>query len=232
MKQAMMWMGAFLMIALGVNASAAPTPTADYVFNGDLTSAVAGAPALTVVGGGVTAFASEAVYGPARMVLTFPKGTGVALAPTTSVLSDSGVYTVMVLVRNAGASCYCKYLDFNNLASNEGLYDVFGKFDFYNYGIPPNSLIDTGYVQMALTRDADGNTAGYVFADPIFSFNDSLNSYSAVGAAHTLNFFIDDDITSGLQASAGAVARIRVWNSALSADDIIAVSINTVFRDS
>jgi hypothetical protein len=216
---------------LARSASAAPTPTADYVFNGNLNSAVAGAPALTVVGGGITAFASESVLGSTQTVLTFPVGTGLALVPTTSVLSDSGVYTVIALVRLSGASCPCKYLDLDNRASDEGLYDIGSSLAFPGYPFLHDPVIGTDYVEIALTRAANGDQAGYVFANQKISFNDSLNSYGVVGAANTLNFFIDDVIAGGLEDSAGAVARIRIWNSALSPDEITAVSIQTVFRD-
>jgi hypothetical protein len=219
------------LLLLAPSAGAAPTPVADYVFNGNLTSAVAGAPALTVVGSG-TAFASETVIGSARPVLTFPVGTGLALAPTTSVLTSSGVYTVMMLVRLDG-NIYdiSKYLDFNNLADNEGLYAYAGKLGFYNAAYSNAHVITTGYLEVALTRDANSDVVGYLFADPLFTYNDSLALIAVVGSGHTLNFFLDDVITNNLQASAGAVARIRVWNSALSADEITAVSIQTVFRD-
>ena len=67
---------------------------ADYQFQNSSNSSVSGAPdALeSTTQPNSYVFATETVYGESRTVLTSP--SGVAVAPTTAVLNNNGVYSV------------------------------------------------------------------------------------------------------------------------------------------
>ena len=72
-------------------------------------------------------------------------------------------------------------------------------------------------MQVVLTRDGSGQVVGYVNGRPQFAFLDSGNDGVIVG--DTLRFFKDD----GGEESAGAVARIRLFDTALSAAEVAAL---------
>ena len=208
--------------------------TADYQLLGNLESSVAGAPALTPIGANTT-FIPGTVDGHTQPVLAFAQGNGLSLAPTTSVLPDSGTYTIVALVQFATIAGFRKYFDFKNASVDTGLYDSSGNLRFYNYTAGSGTPIATGYVDIALTRTAAGTLAGYVDGMLQFTADDSANQYGVIDVVNTLRFFVDDNATSGIEASDGAVARIRVWDSALIADEIKTLEqerVDQIFGDS
>ena len=205
---------------------------ADYRFQNDLHSAVAGAPDLAPLAAG-TAFANEAVQcNLSRRVLTFPKGSGLALAPMTSVLANTGTYTVLMLVRFDVIAGFRKYLDFKNGTSDIGLYDVSGVLRWYNVTESVDAPITTAYADIGLRRDAAGQVTGFVDGVPKLQAADFGSDLGVADANSTWRFFVDD-ITTG-EDSAGAVARIRIWDTALSDEEVQIADFAecvTVFRD-
>jgi hypothetical protein len=107
---------------------------------------------------------------------------------------------------------------------DEGLYDDGGHLRFYSYGYGLDQPIAADYVDIAVTRNAAGAMAGYVNGVPEFAVDDSVNPIGIVSGANTFRFVYDDDTTSNTESAAGAVARIRIWNTALTAAEIRVVS--------
>jgi hypothetical protein len=70
------------------------------------------------------------------------------------------------------------------------------------------------YLQVVLTRNAAGLVAGYVNGSPEISFSDTGND-ALVSVADALSFFRDDFVVPN-EHSTGAVARIRIYDDALS----------------
>lgn len=206
--------------------------TADFRFQDDLHSAVVAAPDLAPLASG-TAFANEVVAcNPSRRVLTFPAGAGPALAPMSSVLTSTGTYTVLMLVRFDVVSSFRKVLDFKNGTADNGLYVESGALAFYNVAISPNAPITTAYADIGLRRDAAGQVTGFVDGVPVLHADDAGSNLGVTDANDRWRFFVDDG--NGGEQSSGAVARIRVWNTALSDDEVQAADSAgciTVFRD-
>jgi hypothetical protein len=202
------------LFAIGVAESAVAALTADYQFQTTLASSVAGAPALTNVGPGSNAFAVDIVDGISRTVLTFPQNNGLALSPTTGV-TPSNNYTIVLLARLTTVSGYRRYIDFKNATSDNGLYNLNGQLNFYNQVTGPGAPITAGsYRQIVLTRDSvTGTIVGYVDGVQQFTFVDAAAD-GIISAANTLRFFIDDAVVTG-EDSAGAVARIRTFDTVL-----------------
>ena len=160
--------------------------------------------------------------GQPRTVLQFPQKNGVLLTPTSGVIS-SGVYTIVGLFRFDEISGYRKIVDFKNATADEGLYNHFGLLNFFDSAEGASAVIPAAtYVQVVLTRDGSGNVVGYVNGAQQFAFLDSSND-GVIDASNTLRFFVDDTTTDGLEASAGAVARIRIFDTALSAAEVAAL---------
>jgi len=199
-----------------------PDLVADYA--GSLTSAVLGAPVLVAVGGGVST-ASETVlyYQPPQTVLTFAVGSGLSLSPASSILPAAGQYTIALQARLNGVSSdgFSKLMDFANGTLDVGLYDYLGHLTFFSYSGGSNAPIGTQYGDIVLTRDKSGAIAGYYNGKLQFWLTDAKLNFGIVDGSDTLRFFLDDSTHTGMEMSAGAVARVRVWKDALSATDVL-----------
>lgn len=211
-----------LLLTIGGSGNALAALTADYQFEGVLTSSVAGAPALTTAGPGTNGFAVEIVDGGSRTVLTFPQDNGLALAPTTAVTAN-GTYSIVLLARLADITGYRRYLDVQNATADTGLYNLDGQLNFYNSATGSGAPITANsYRQVVLTRDGlTGTVVGYVDGVEQFNFIDGGGD-GIISAANTLRFFVDDAVVSG-ENSAGAVARIRIFDTVLTSGQVAAL---------
>jgi hypothetical protein len=124
-------------------------------------------------------------------------------------------------------------IDFRNGGSDTGLYALNGALEFYPVasGAGPGFGAN-GFVQVVLTRDGARNVRGYVNGVERFSFVDSGND-AALDGGNVLRFFRDD----GSEASAGVLARLRVFDVALGAAQVAALDrlpgegpVATVYR--
>jgi len=189
---------------------------ADYRFENSLASTIAGAANLGNLGNNV--FGSATVDGTSRTVLNFAQNDGVQLASASSVM-PGGVYSVTILFSLGNVSSYRRLLDFSNGTSDTGLYLLEGGLMFYPATNPSGAPITANtFVQVVLTRDSARNVVGYVNGTQRFTFADT-NNFALLNASNVLRFFRDD----GTEASAGSVARIRIYDSALSASQVAAL---------
>jgi concanavalin A-like lectin/glucanase superfamily protein len=193
-----------------------PTPTADYQFNGTTKACRNLAPALT--GLGTTGFATESVDGKTWKVQTFDDNSGLQLSPTANEMAP-GAYTIVVLFRISAPEGFVRLIDFKNGTADTGLYSQEGYLSFYNLAAGPAATIGSTFVQVVLTRGADGTVSGYVDGAQQFTFTDTTSQ--AVISNDTLRFFQDNTSGgAGFEASPGAVARIRLYDKALTATEV------------
>jgi hypothetical protein len=214
-------------IVLGGGESAgAATLKANYQLQGNLASAVAGAPDLTNLGAR-NRFAFEEVDGASRQVLRFPKGGGLAL--DTRGLVDPASLSVAVTFRLAEVTRFRRILDFSGGTSDNGFYDFFGKAVLY--GTPDASeavVFDDSYVQIVVTNAVDSEGArrliAYVNGSEVAAGTASQGFDLASGV---LRFFQDNTSgPAGGEESAGAVACILVYDGVLSPDEVGQVAID------
>ena len=201
-------------------APAEPGLRADYLFQNSLASSIGSSPALVNLGNG-NMYQREMAGSAPRTVLAFPTGNGLVLpAATTVVPRDS--YTIVVYFRFEEVSGYRRIIDLKAATSDTGLYSYDGVLTFYSgingrdVAVAPNT-----WVQVALTRDGGGNVVGYVNGVEQFRFADDEGN-ATISAADTMRFFQDDSAVSGEQ-SAGAVARIRLYDRPLTAGEVAAL---------
>ena len=193
------------------------TLKADYRFQNNLRSSVVGAPDLTNIA--PNSFAPEAVDGRSVSVLRFAAGSGLRLTPVSGIIptiaSSDATYSIVMLFRFADISGYRRILDFSNSTSDSGLYNLSGGLTFYSRTAASTGVISVNnYAQVVLTRDIAANVTGYVNGVRRFTFVDDTDL--AVAGANILRFFRDN----GGENSAGAVARIRLYNGALTAAQV------------
>jgi CSLREA domain-containing protein len=202
-------------------ASAALTSEADYRFQNKRSSSVANAPALQDIGSRDNSFTSATVDGTSRKVLKFPKGNGLKLPDTTRVVPNNNTYTIVVLFELNDVSNFRRVVDFKNGTSDNGLYVQNGRLRFFPGSSGPTPIVANKYVQVVITRDGSGLVRGYVDGSPQFEFNDATSQDAVISAKNTLRFFKDNTSggTTG-EDSAGSVARIRLYDVALSDSDV------------
>lgn len=224
-----------LLLALGGStATASAALQADYAFDDTLTSSVGTAPALTPAGAcpPASSFATETVNGVADRVLTFPLGCGLQLASAGVFPRDS--YSVAVLFRftNVGPTFgdgYHRIFDPTPGTLDNGIYETNGKLNFFQNSIGRDNLgaadfVADQYTQVVVTRDAaSGTVVGYVDGVQQWSVTDSGND--ALITAEEMPRFLVDNFT---EDSAGAVARLRLYDAPLTAAEVAALDGNVL----
>ncbi len=229
------------------------TLEADYQFQNTFASSVNGgtAPDLTVAATGngtnTNAFTTDTVYGQTRTVYAFSNNYGLG-AITSGVISPANYSIVMdaklvPLATGSGASPAAKLIDFNNLLADTGLYNLSNALDFFDVptavGTSAQGLTSVDqYAQIVLTRDAATDPANpvvtaYVGGAEACSFVDSsdLALLAAPGDPTTqaLHFFMNDNVgivgdNIDPESQSGDVARIRLYDGALTADEVAALA--------
>jgi hypothetical protein len=123
---------------------------------------------------------------------------------------------------------YSKILDFKNLTTDSGFYYKSGALNFYDAsksgsaadiatGITP--IAANAPLKLALTRDASGQTTAYLNGVQQFSFADTNGDSIFFPPVSSIINFFNDDATTNVETSSGLIARISIYDGALSATD-------------
>jgi len=203
-----------------------PRPTADYELFNSRESSVRGTfgvPPLADIGPGTNSFTTATVDGDSRPVLKFPQGNGVQAFTNSGVLPDNA-YTIVTLFEFDSVSGFNRIVDFKNGTSDNGLYVQGGKLRFFPNAQQGTTPVPANkYVQVVFTRNSTGAVAGYVNGDRQFRFTDASGD-AVIGSDDVLRFFKDNTSGAGTgEESAGSVARIRLYDFALTAGEVSAL---------
>src|ERR1051325_3858956 len=196
---------ACLTLALPLSAQ---TLKADYKFDGNFDSIVAGAPSL-VLGAGSGSFGTTVIRtGITNTIYSFVSGTDLRLNSTGLIPTNE--YSVAMLFKlNANANRYKTILDVRDPIIDDHLYiDPSGNLNWPSIvASPPHLLTNGGYYTLVLTRNAsDNKLRGYLNGALDFSLTDS-NSHGDLSASQIIHFFKDD---GGSEQTSGSVARIQL----------------------
>jgi Ca2+-binding RTX toxin-like protein len=213
-------------VGLGTAGVASAALVADYRFDGDYASSVAGAD--DAFPSGANVFASETVAGCSRGVATFPVDNGVAIhgLDLIGMGSSTSPYTIIVQTRleTVPSDDYVRVINWDpSFTVDNGLYLFEGKLDFYDNNVSPRDHAGTTvvaanqYAELAVTRDAAEVVRGYVNGVHQFTYTDAFDIAVSDHPAGNIYFFKDDTD----EESAGGVARIRVYDEVLTADEIV-----------
>jgi hypothetical protein len=214
---------AALTLVGGVEGASAASLRAEYRFQGDLASEVAGAPELVNIGRG-NRFAFERVDGLGRhQVLSFPEGNGLSLA--TAGLVDPTSNSVVVVFRLTDTSGYRRILDFAGGISDIGLYNLDGRVVLYggdDHDANRNIVLGDSFVQIALTNAAapGGSERATAYVNGAEVDAATVSKGLDLGSG-VLRFFRDN--TSGAftgEESSGAVSCILVYDGTLTAGEV------------
>jgi hypothetical protein len=210
--------GALAVIGLIPGIAAAKLVVADYEFDDSLTSSIEGPTSLTNVGAG-NDFATETVRGESDRVLTFPDGNGLSLVDPGLVPNDD--YSVVLAFRFADLDAYDRILDTSG-EEDSGLYQhdpgalAWHDSESTNHEGPTGVIEVDEYVEVGFTRSSSHRLAGYANGVQQFDYTDEFADENALIAGGALGFFLDD----GGETAPGAVARIRLFKRALTADEV------------
>jgi len=134
-------------------------------------------------------------------------------------------YSILLDFSFTDLTGYRKIVDFLNLASDNGLYNLAQSLDFFpvaNSGTADFAVNQP--VRVILTRASSGNTVtGYVNGVSKISFTDS-SSFAVFSAANNIAYFFEDDnVTSGNESSGGTATRVQIYNGVLTSAEAAAL---------
>ena len=195
---------------------------ANYQFQNTLSSTIPSAPDLVpfVLG----SYSSESIGGTPATVYNFGTQQGLSL-DAAGLISDN--YTIAALLQFNNITGFRKIFDFKNLASDQGLYTLFGRLFFYDKISGGPTVGPGAFFEVVLTRDSStALMTAYLDGTPVFSFSDS-SSLGVISAANLLNIFQDDATTSGGESSSGSVAGLRIFVNVLTDAEVAALDLRT-----
>lgn len=202
---------------------------ANYRFDATFASSIAGAPALQELApfGGV--FAHEVAL--QRNAWLFPAGSGLVLDTTGLLQPDR--YSLVIQMRSALDQAYMKLVDTSDRLADHGLYFSYDDLGYYpRANGDDNELLEPNqWYTVVVTRSAAGEYRGYIDGVERFRFQDEFGE-TRIPASGLLHFFRDDVDTDDRENSQGGVARLRVFDVALSPAEVAALSGGIrLFRD-
>lgn len=213
--------------------AAMPIAIHRYTFTGDLTDKTGGASLNALIPGTFEAAGYR-----------FPMNGGLTLAATEI---PRLTYTIDMELAFDEVTSWRKLIDFDGGVLDRGLY-VYGSS--LEMVLVPNAangdflttvagMFSPGvFTRVTFTRDASDHVAAYVNKAPIgalrstvegvptstpgvFEFED-IGRATAVSTS-TVRWFVDDTATSQMEAAAGVVRQITVWNGALTPQQVAAL---------
>ena len=172
---------------------------------------------INLTGGGANSFVSDTIDGYTRQTVLFPQNSG--LSVNTSGVIPSSAYTIAILFKFDTVSGFRRVVDFANRTSDEGAYIQNGRLENENTA---NELFDLNtYVQIVLVRESSGRIRAY--RDGLLRVDvPSDGGTFAITSANILSFFQDDLIFPN-EASAGSVARIRLYDAPMTTAQVQAL---------
>jgi Concanavalin A-like lectin/glucanases superfamily/PEP-CTERM motif len=203
---------AALCAALTTFAAQAADPTHLYLL-GD-SADVHGGPAIVGEGG---SFGTNAL---GATGYSFGANQGLVL----SNVLPANVYTIDFSYSFDADSGYRKLIDFKSLTSDSGLYNLSQTLNFYPVTSGAALLVAGSLARVTLTRDATDRVVGYVNGIEQFSFKDGSGLASFSDPQQLGRMFHDDNATGGRESSSGFVDYVRIYDVALSAAEVGALT--------
>jgi len=186
---------------------------ADYQFQNNYKSSLPNVPDLQSIG--QSFFKKVEFNGNNITVLKFEAGTAISLENCSQVIPQNK-YSIVVLFYVENNEGYKRIIDFKNRKSDTGLYTHGTNIKFYDIQEGTgNHVLSNKFIQVAITRDENKNVNCYIDNNREITFFDH-DDLAVIDLDNVLSFFRDDNN----EHSAGAVARIRLYDNALSSAEI------------
>ena len=213
--------------SLPVSAAYADSLVAAYTFNNTLAAVEPGVAALTAVDPlGTSGYQTEDVFGTNQTTYHFdgasspPADQGGLDFTTTGLIPADNNYSVEMVVELTGSAGWRRLLDSLDRQSDSGLYiDPSNNLDSFPNGGSSSPFTANTFFDIFVTVDSANTVTGYFSGVQQFSeISTSLDI-----ATNTLGFFLDNEAGGGQgEWSSGNIALIKVFNTALTAQQVAA----------
>ena len=208
-------------LACGVPAAFSATLIHDYQLNGSWED-LFGGPAMTSGGGllGPNGYKFTAEVDPNN-------GDMISQGPSLSGGLDNlqrRNYSIEIYFRLDDTTFWKKLVDFKNLTDDNGFYNYNGHLQFDSQTpsddlvIQPNTM-----VEMVITRDVTGQFKAYTDGVLRYEFRDTEQWAVFNGPDNIMWLFEDDTTTLGYEAPSGWLDFVRVYEGALTAEEVLAL---------
>jgi hypothetical protein len=241
-----LWPGLFhlkaaLLLAVGSFAGLTGKPVlgaelkAEYHFNNNLASSIAGAPALVPVDTlGLNSFTNDTVNGSAQPVYSWvgnatpvTQQSGFTLDTTGLVATNSySVQMIFKLTQRDGA--WRRLMDVENRQSDDGFYvDPGNHLAVYPIISSVTPFTNNVYQNVLLTVGG-GVVTAYLNGQQQFSGASTLMNINFNNQGNTMGFFIDNVIAGGQgEFSDGSIALLRVFNGVANPSPTLSIASTT-----
>ncbi len=219
-------------------ASAAPLPVAQYSFDNTLAADDAGDPALIAVdptgqNGFLNApvptdFAADPQPTDNRQVYIFDSAgsnAGLILPDAGDLVSDDDTYTIELIFEIENVNGFRKLIDFESRNNDSGVYVSSGQQSLYSDVASGNTPLRPGgsatadvFTQLFVTVDDGVVTLYQDGASLVFLDQTESDDNFILPDGQDLTFFLDDG--NGGEFSSGSVAKIALYDAALTAQDV------------
>ena len=221
-------LSASVLLAPQVQASA--ILRADYRFANTFESSVAGAPALQPVDPlSTSSFGTDTVFGAAATTYNFtgqafPTSNqgGLVFDNSAGLLNGSNYSVDMSFKFNERNNAWRRIIDVENRNSDNGFYvDPSNNLDIFPQSGSTSPFTTGAYYDVVLTVN-NGTATAYLNGVQQFSYMTTLmNIGNPNNPGNLLNFFIDNVVAGGQgEWSSGSIARLALFDGALTADEI------------
>jgi hypothetical protein len=137
-------------------------------------------------------------------------------------LTDVADYSFLMDFSFQDLAGFRKILDYKNLASDNGVYNLSTDLNYFNASFGPNGAFTANTpARVVVTRDAATQVVtGYVDGVSQFSFTDSSNDATFTGTNGIIRFFEDDNVTGQRESSGGVATHISIYDGALTSAEV------------
>ncbi|MFN0278471.1 MAG: cohesin domain-containing protein [Pyrinomonadaceae bacterium] len=194
----------------------AQTLKADYQFQGNMTNSVAGAPSATnLFGTEANSFVTDTVDGYTRQTLRFPFNSGLSVR-LPGVMVPGNSYTIVGLFRFDEVTGY-RRVGGDNPSEDEGAYILDGRLEGENTANVP--FLPNHYIQVVFVRESNGTVRAYRDGTLRLTVNDTNGTF----IFNTFFRMFKDDANPPTEASAGNIARLRLFDAPMSTTQVRAL---------
>jgi hypothetical protein len=201
---------------------------ADYIFEDNLSGSINGALDIEYLGDSAV-YENGTVDGIAVRAIQIELDSGLNLDLSQWAICDD--YTLVLHGYIDDVMGYKKLIDFRNLAGDGGLYNREGFLSFVPGNEAPNNrMVANEYFQLVVTRDSSHLVTTYINGEVQFSFTDNSLS-TRMCSTNQFNFFVDD-LSTNVESPRGAVARVTIYDHALSSEEVENMEVlDIIFAD-
>ena len=198
-----------LLLVLAPHVASSATLLREYRLDGTFADQLGG-PSLVSTGGVLGALGYD-----------FAAGHGLSVA---GALANTGHYAIEMFFSLEETNDYRKLIDFQNLTSDVGLYNLDGVLNFYDYSLAATQSLAPGrLIHLVVCRNGT-NLLFTTYVDGVLQNSIIDDSSSAVfSGTNGIIHFLRDDAVTGVENPRGYLEYIRIYNGPLSAAEASAL---------